>query len=99
MTAASARTASSGVSYDGTDPLPSPGTRRASGTPGMPRNVETTVLRAVTDAVGEHPGHVGVGGPQRRDEQRDHRVDAGVGEDLVQRCREVGRSGVRSQGP
>ena len=51
VTAARARIASSGVAYDGTEPRPSPSAaRRASGTPGMPRNVETTVLRALADA-------------------------------------------------
>ena len=79
---------------------PSPSAERsASGTPGMPRNVDTTVLRGLARTPRPSTSATSVSRvAQRRDEQRDHRVDAVVGEDLVERGREVVGVGVGAEG-
>ena len=81
-TRASARTAASTAGYDGTEPRPAvwparSGTRSSSGTPSRAEEGRDQRLVGLLADRGQHVGDLLAAGVERRDVDRDHRVDVG----------------------
>ena len=101
-TRASARTAASTAGYDGTEPRPAvlpatSGTRSSSGMPSLAEERRDQRLVGLLPDGGEHVGDLLAGGVQRRDEDRDHRVDLGVVDRRVEGLLEVLGGGVGAE--